>query len=73
MKRLRRFYKRIPDNENSRVAYATSRAALSKWQPDAEWIEDNKFNPGGAILADPSLTDVYKVAILHGRAMGKVK
>ena len=73
MKRLRRFYGRIPDNETSRVAYATSSAALSKWQPDAEWIEDDKFNAGEAILADPSLKDVYKEAILHGYAMGKVK
>jgi len=53
------------------VAYATSTAALSRWLPDAEWIEDTNFHAGEAILADPSLKDVYKEAILKGCAEAK--
>jgi hypothetical protein len=52
--------------------YATSRAALSKTQPGAEWSEDTKFNAGDAILADPTLKDVYKEAILKGCAVAMI-
>jgi hypothetical protein len=62
MNRLRRFYEKVPRGGSStRVAYATSRSALSKLLPAAEWVEDITFNAGGAILADPGLKDVYKV------------
>jgi hypothetical protein len=67
MNRLRRFY------EPGRVAYTTSAAALSISLPDAEWTEDTAFNAGEAILADPTLKDVYKEAILKGCAMAKGK
>jgi len=61
MNRLRRFYEKVPYGQtSSRVAYATSTAALSKSLPDGEWAEDTKFNAGEAILADPTLKDVYK-------------
>jgi hypothetical protein len=33
--------------------------------------EDTQFNAGEAILADPTLKDVYKEAILKGCAMAK--
>jgi len=71
MNRLRRFYESGPDSQTGRVVYATSIATLARWLPDAVWIEDTKFNAGDAILADPSLKDVYKEAILHGCAMTK--
>ena len=70
MNRFRRFYERVPDS-TGRVAYATSTAALSRWLPDAEWIEDTNFHAGEAILADPSLKDVYKEVILKGCAEAK--
>ena len=70
MNRLRRFYENAP---HGRVAYATSTDALSKSLPDTEWTEDTKFNAGDAILADPTLKDVYKEAILKGCAVGKGK
>ena len=73
MNRLRRFYERVPDNPTGRVAYATSTAALARWLPDPVWMENTKFNAGEAVLADPSLKDVYKEAILHGCAIGKLK
>ena len=73
MNRLRRFYESAPDSRTGRVVYATSTAALARWLPDAVWIEDTKFNAGDAILADPSLKEVYKEAILHGCAMTKGK
>ena len=61
MNRLRRFYEKVPYGQtSSRVAYATSTAALSKSLPDGEWAEDTKFNAGEAILADPTLKDVYR-------------
>ena len=54
MNRLRRFYENVPQGDSStRVAYATSRSALSKLLPAAEWVEDIAFNAGEAILADP--------------------
>jgi hypothetical protein len=72
MNRLRRFYEKVPYGQtSSRVAYATSTAALSKSLPDGEWAEDTKFNAGEAILADPTLKDVYKEAILKGCAIAK--
>jgi hypothetical protein len=47
MKRLRRFYEKVPFSQtSSRVAYATSTAALSKSLPGGEWAEDTKFNAG---------------------------
>jgi hypothetical protein len=73
MNRLRRFNEKVPDNQTGRAVYATSTAALFRWFPDAEWIEDTKFNAGAAILADPGLEDVYKEAILHGCALAKGK
>ena len=73
MNRLRRFYEKVSNNQPHRVAYATSTAALARWLPDAVWIEDTKFNAGDAILADPSLKDTYKEAILHGCAMANGK
>jgi hypothetical protein len=73
MNKLRRFYERVPDKQTGRVAYATSTAALARWLPDVVWIEDAKFNAGEAILADPSLKDVYKEALLHGCAIAKGK
>ena len=73
MNRLRRFYEMVPDGQTGRVAYATSTAALYRWLPDFKWIEDTDFNVGEAILADPSLKEVYKEAILHGCAMAKGK
>jgi hypothetical protein len=69
MNRLRRFYEKVPQGQSSiRVAYATSRSALSKLLPAAEWVEDITFNAGDAILADPGLKDIYKEAILKGCA-----
>jgi hypothetical protein len=51
MNRLRRFYEKVPYGQtSSRVAYATSTAALSKSLPDGEWAEDTKFNAGEAIF-----------------------
>ena len=67
MNRLRRFYEKVPYGQSfTRVAYATSKAALSKSLPAAEWVEDKTFNAGDAILADPGLKEVYKEAILKG-------
>ena len=72
--RLRRFYEKAPSGQTScRVAYVTDAAALSKSVPDAEWIEDTKFHAGEAVLADPTLKDVYKEAILKGCALRKAK
>jgi hypothetical protein len=74
MKRLRRFYEKVPyGRTSSRVAYATSVAALPKSLSDAEWTEDAAFNAGDAILADPLLKEVYKEAILKGCAFEKPK
>jgi len=67
MNRLRRFYEKVPyGSTSSRVAYVTSKAALPESSPDAEWTEDAAFNVGDAILANPSLKEVYKEAILKG-------
>ncbi len=45
MNRLRRFYQKVPYGQtSSRVAYATSKAALPEPSPDAEWTEDAAFN-----------------------------
>ena len=72
MNRLRRFYETVSSGQMAgRVAYATSAGALFKSLPDGEWAEDTEFNAGEAILADPTLKDVYKEAILRGCAMGK--
>lgn len=72
MNRLRRFYEKVPyGRTSSRVAYATSRAALPEPSPDAEWTEDAAFNAGDAILANPLLKEVYKEAILKGCAFDK--
>jgi hypothetical protein len=72
MNRLRRFYEKVPYGRTpSRVAYATSRAALLEPSPDAEWTEDAAFNAGDAILANPLLKEVYKEAILKGCAFDK--
>lgn len=73
MNRLRRFTEKVADGERGRVAYVTSTVALSKWWPETVWIEDTKFQAGEAILADPSLKEIYKEAILHGCAMAKTK
>ncbi|MBR1155034.1 hypothetical protein [Bradyrhizobium sp. JYMT SZCCT0428] len=74
MNRLRRFLEKVSFGQSpSRVAYATSTAALSKLLPDAEWTEDTTFNAGDAILADPTLKKVYKEAILNGCAMTEGK
>jgi hypothetical protein len=58
---------------SSRVAYVTNRATLPEPSPDAEWTEDAAFNAGDAILANPSLKEVYKEAILKGCAFEKSK
>jgi hypothetical protein len=72
MNRLRRFYEKVSfGRTSSRVAYATSAAALPEASPRAEWAEDATFNAGDAILADPLLKDVYKQAILKGCAFEK--
>jgi hypothetical protein len=74
MNRLRRFYEKVPSGQTScRVAYATSAGALFKSLPDGESAEDTEFNAGDAILADPTLKDIYKEAILKGCAMAKEK
>ena len=74
MNRLRRFYEKVPYGRTStRVAYATSVAALPPESKDAEWAEDPAFNAGDAILANPLLKEVYKEAILKGCAFEKVK
>jgi hypothetical protein len=65
MNRLRRFYETVPRGQTSgRLAYATRAGALFKSLPDGEWAEDTEFNAGEAVLADPTLKDVYKEAIL---------
>ena len=70
MNRLRRFYEKVPFGQtSSRVAYVTIVAALPEVLPDAEWTEDTAFNAGDAILANPSLKEVYKEAILKGCAL----
>ena len=67
MNRLRRFYEKLPDGgKSSRVAYVISVAALPESLPDAEWTEDPTFRAGEAVLADPGLKTVYKVAIEDG-------
>ena len=58
---------------SSRVAYATSTAALPESSPNAEWAKDETFNAGDAILANPLLKEIYKEAILKGCAFEKVK
>jgi hypothetical protein len=75
MRRLRRFYERVPYGQtSSRVVYATSVAALpAESSNDAEWTEDAAFNAGDAILANPLLKKVYKEAILKGCAFEVVK
>ena len=74
MNRLRRFYEKVPyGRTSSRVAYATSRAALPEAAPEAEWTEDAAFNAGDAVLANPLLKEIYKEAILKGCAFEKVK
>jgi hypothetical protein len=74
MNRLRRFYEKVPYGQtSSRVAYATSVAALPESSPGAEWAEDATFNAGDAIFANPLLKEVYKEAILKGCAFEKSK
>jgi len=73
LNRLRRFYEKIANDQTGWVAYATSTAALAKWLPNAVWVEDAEFHAGDAILADPTLKEVYKDAILHGCAVAKGK
>ena len=74
MNRLRRFYEKVPYGQtSSRVAYATSRAALPEPSSNAEWTEDVAFKAGDAILANPLLKEVYKQAILKGCAFEKSK
>jgi hypothetical protein len=75
MKRLRRYYEKPAGygQSSSRVAYATSVAALPKSAPNTEWSEDADFNPGDAIFANPLLKEIYKEAILKGCAFEKPK
>jgi len=74
MNRLRRFHEKVPFGQTaSRVAYATSASALPDASPGGEWAQDLGFNAGDAILANPSLKDVYKEAILKGFAFEKPK
>jgi hypothetical protein len=74
MNKLRRFYEKVPYGQSSsRVAYVTNRAALPEALPDAAWTEDAAFNAGAAFLANPSLKEVYKQAILKGCAFEKPK
>jgi hypothetical protein len=73
MNRLRRLEKVPSGQTSSRVAHATSRAALPEPSPDAEWTKDAAFNAGDAILANPLLKEVYKQAILKGCAFEKSK
>lgn len=70
MNRIRRFYEKKPYGQTpSRVAYATNVASLpSESSPDAEWTEDAGFNASEAIIAEPSLKEVYEQAILKGCA-----
>jgi hypothetical protein len=59
MNKLSRFYEKVPYGQtSSRVAYATSRAALPEPSPDAEWTEDAPFNAGEAFLANTLLKEV---------------
>ena len=70
MKRLRRFYEKMPYGRKSdRVAYVISVTALPEAIPDAEWTEDPTFNAAEAVLADPGLKTVYKTAIERGCAI----
>jgi hypothetical protein len=74
MNRLRRFYEKVPyGRTSSRIAYATNAAALPVASPGAEWVQDETFNAGDAILANPLLKDVYKEAILRGCAFEESK
>jgi hypothetical protein len=74
MNRLRRFYEKVPYGGTlSRVAYATSKAALPEPLAGAAWTEDPSFNVGDAILANPLLKEVYKEAILKGCAFERAK
>ncbi len=73
MNRLRRFYEKVPYGQTSRVAYATSAAAIANSLPGTAWGEDANFNAGDAILANPLLKEVYKEAILKGCAFERVK
>ena len=50
-----------------------SASALFRSLPDVVWAEDSEFNPGDAILADPTLKGVYREAILNGWAEAKGK
>jgi hypothetical protein len=74
MNRLPRFYEKVPYGRTSSwVAYVTNRAALPDALPDAEWTEDEAFNAGDAILANPLLKEVYREGILKGCAVEKAK
>jgi hypothetical protein len=74
MNRLRPFYEKLPHGQtSSRIAYATSVAALPAESSKAEWTEDAAFNAGDAILANPDLKQVYQEAILKGCAFEKAK
>ena len=67
MNRLRRFYEKMPYGiKSSRVAYVVSIAALPESLPDAEWTEDPSFRAGDALLAEPGLKAVYKMALDNG-------
>jgi hypothetical protein len=71
---LRRFHEKVPyGRTSSRIAYATNAAALPVASPGAARAQDEIFNAGDAILANPLLKDVYTKAILKGRAFEESK
>ena len=70
MNRIRRYFEKMPfGRKSSRVAYATSAGRLPEAREAAEWSADPDFHAGDALLADPGLKAVYKMALEKGCAL----
>ena len=70
MKRLQKFVERGAFGEGpGRAAYVLDRAKLPEPSRGFDWQIVDDFLPGSAILADPSLKQVFEAALKGGCAV----
>jgi hypothetical protein len=69
MNRLRRLIEISHEERTGRSAYVLRRETLPLPMTGSEWVEDSSFNAAEAVLADPSLKDVFASAIANGYAI----
>ena len=69
MNRLRKLIEISHQERTGRSAYVLRRESLPPPNAGSEWVEDSSFNAAEAVLADPSLKDVFSSAIANGYAI----